>query len=142
MSNKSIIFDTSTLQNAVHALCQLIGTVQVFAFYGPLGVGKTTVIKHMLGELGVTDVVISPTFNYMNIYSNAQGTQFIHFDLYRIKSIEQFMQAGFNEYLYQPNVIVFIEWPEIIENLLSPNTCFVRISYGLDGQRKLEFETI
>ena len=90
----------------------------IFTFKGPLGAGKTTLIKNILRECGVKEVVTSPTFSYVNSYKNSDGKTFYHFDLYRLDSLESFLSLGFDEYLYEKNSFCFIEWPEIIKSIL------------------------
>jgi tRNA threonylcarbamoyladenosine biosynthesis protein TsaE len=104
-------------------------------FTGPLGAGKTTIIRELLRRSGVTGLITSPTFTYVNLYTNEQGQTFYHFDLYRIQTLDEFAHAGFDEYLYQPNSRCFIEWPAIIEPLLSSNVCRVTLDYdGSDAR--------
>ena len=94
----------------------------IFTFRGPLGAGKTTLIKAFLQQCGVTQVVTSPTFTYVNTYTNNKGQKFNHFDLYRLPSLESFLELGFDEYFYESiktgNSWNLIEWPEIIKSLL------------------------
>jgi len=90
----------------------------IVTFQGPLGAGKTTLIKELLKQSGIHENITSPTFGYVNSYTNSQGVTFHHFDLYRINSIENFLSLGFDEYFYQDNSICLIEWPEVITNLL------------------------
>ncbi|MGO3707101.1 MAG: tRNA (adenosine(37)-N6)-threonylcarbamoyltransferase complex ATPase subunit type 1 TsaE [Mesonia hippocampi] len=92
---------------------------KVFAFYGRMGIGKTTLLREIVKQLGTTDNVSSPTFSLVNEYQYPNGLIY-HFDFYRIDNEEEAYDIGFEEYLYSPNY-VFIEWPEKIENLL-PNT--------------------
>lgn len=97
----------------------LLNQYSIVAFYGPLGIGKTTIIKEILRQSGVQEYVTSPTFGYVNTYGNADDTSFNHFDLYRITTLDQFINAGFDEYISRAKTISFIEWPEVIEELLS-----------------------
>lgn len=90
----------------------------IFTFTGPLGVGKTTLIKSFLRHCGVTDNITSPTFNYVNTYKNKKGQVFNHFDLYRINNLNDFLATGFDEFLNNPNEYNLIEWPGVIEKLL------------------------
>ncbi|MBD3231089.1 tRNA (adenosine(37)-N6)-threonylcarbamoyltransferase complex ATPase subunit type 1 TsaE [Candidatus Dependentiae bacterium] len=93
---------------------------KIFTFRGPLGAGKTTLIKELLRKCGVSEVVTSPTFNYVNTYVNLQGQVFNHFDLYRITSIDNFLELGLDEYLYKnEKTWNLIEWPEVIDSLLN-----------------------
>ena len=95
-----------------------MGKGRVFAFYGKMGAGKTTFIKAVCENLGVTDVITSPTFAIVNEYtSETSGDTIYHFDFYRIKKIEEVYDMGYEEYFYSGS-LCFIEWPELIEGLL------------------------
>ncbi len=110
----------------------------IFAFYGEMGVGKTTFIQALCQELGVIEPVSSPTFSIVNEYHYSTNCKIYHFDFYRINSIEEVFDFGYEEYFAEDNYI-FIEWPELIENLLPENTIRVSISIGKDNVRKLTF---
>lgn len=110
-------------------LKSLLTQCAVFTFEGTLGAGKTTLVQEFLSQCGVTDVIQSPTFTYINTYSTADGRHFYHFDLYRLSSQQDFIDAGFYEYLYIPNSWAVIEWPEIIKPLLKHKVCHVKIDY-------------
>jgi tRNA threonylcarbamoyladenosine biosynthesis protein TsaE len=131
-----MIFHRSECTNTVHkVLLPLLKNYRIITFTGPLGAGKTTLIKELLRQSGVTTTVTSPTFGYFNTYHNQHGKTFYHFDLYRISSVNEFINAGFDEYLNQEDAIVFIEWPDVIDSLLKDRELkkFVcRISLALD----------
>ncbi len=110
----------------------------VIAFYGKMGVGKTTFIKAISECLGVEDVITSPTFAIVNEYTSSLGRRIFHFDFYRIKKIEEVYDLGYEEYFYSGNTC-FIEWPEIVETLLPENTLKVNIEELLDGSRIVRF---
>ena len=107
----------------------LVKLARVVAFMGPLGAGKTTLIRALARQMGVTVPVTSPTFTYLGVYPMPGGQQLFHFDLYRITSPAQFYSAGFNEYLGQINSFVFIEWPELIRSVLPVNALLVYLEY-------------
>lgn len=113
--------------------------VQVVTFTGGLGAGKTTFVQAVLRQMGIKLAVVSPTFTYFNQYQLPDGTTVYHFDLYRLQSLAQFEAAGFFEYLYQPNSIVFIEWPEIIDSALKQAVCRVKLSVIDPLVRRLEY---
>jgi tRNA threonylcarbamoyladenosine biosynthesis protein TsaE len=133
---KEYIYGLDEIDRVVEGLLELMSSCSVFTFTGPLGAGKTTIIRELLGRLGVHDPVTSPTFTYVNVYSNKKGQKFYHFDLYRINSLDAFCQAGFDEYLFQPSSWVFIEWPEPIMPILTHDTCNIFIDY-CDDKRKI-----
>jgi tRNA threonylcarbamoyladenosine biosynthesis protein TsaE len=113
------------------------------ALYGELGAGKTTFSKTIISCL--TDLpyetITSPTFNYMNLYSTKTGEILSHFDLYRLKTAEDFLLAGFNEYLGAP-YITLIEWPDKISHLLPLPYQKITISHTMDQARTFEIEDI
>lgn len=110
----------------------------VFAFYGKMGAGKTTFIKAVCEELGVEDVINSPTFAIVNEYVDGKGAPVYHFDFYRIKGLQEVMDMGYEDYVYSGNVC-FMEWPELIENLLPDDAVRVTIREEVDGSRTVEF---
>lgn len=129
MKSNMIIFGQDELPQVAKDLVALMDRYKVFTFTGPLGAGKTSLIRHMLELKGVTQSVTSPTFTYVNVYENEQGQLFYHFDLYRIETLDAFISAGFNEYLYLPNSWTFIEWPEVILPLLTDSVCHCNLEY-------------
>lgn len=116
-----------------------MGKDRVFAFYGKMGAGKTTFIKAVCENLGVTDVITSPTFAIVNEYtSETSGDTIYHFDFYRIKKIEEVYDMGYEEYFYSGS-LCFIEWPELIEGLLPDDATKVTIEEDGDGSRTVRF---
>lgn len=109
----------------------------VFAFYGKMGAGKTTFIKSLCEVLGVSDVVSSPTFSLVNEYrSDTTGELIYHFDFYRIKETEEVYDMGYEDYFYS-GALCFIEWPELIEDLLPGDAVKVTIEEAEGGVRRL-----
>ena len=100
--------------------------VKVIAFSGPMGSGKTTFIKAICNELGVTETVSSPTFALVNEYRSATGIPVYHFDFYRIKNENEARDIGCEEYFYSGNYC-FVEWSEKILNLLPKEIVHVTI---------------
>lgn len=104
---------------------QLIATglgYKIWTFYGEMGAGKTTLIKAICQELGVTESVSSPTFSLVNEYKTSNNSIVYHFDFYRIKSIEEVYDIGYEDYFYSGNLCL-IEWPQKVEELLSNEIC-------------------
>ena len=116
-----------------------MGRGRVFAFYGKMGAGKTTFIKAVCEQLGVEDVITSPTFAIVNEYtSELSGDTIYHFDFYRIKKLGEVYDMGYEEYFYGGG-LCFIEWPELIESLLPEDATKVTISENADGTRTVSF---
>ena len=114
-----------------------IGDSTVFAFYGNMGAGKTTFVKAVCEELGVDDVITSPTFSIVNEYRSEQTGELIyHFDFYRVKKSEDVYDMGFEDYFYS-GALCFIEWPELCEEVLPDDTVKVSINEEPDGSRTI-----
>ena len=110
----------------------------VFAFHGQMGAGKTTFIKAICEELGVEDVINSPTFAIINEYrSETTGELIYHFDFYRINKLSEAEDIGTEDYFYS-GALGFIEWPEKIEDLLPGDVVEVTIKENPDGTRTVE----
>lgn len=112
---------------------------KVFAFYGEMGVGKTTFISYLAEALAIEGQVSSPTYGYVNEYFSPTYGLIYHFDLYRITSEEEAYDIGIEEYIYGEN-IVFIEWAENIENLLPED--YVKVNIRKDKHDVREIEVI
>lgn len=127
----------SALQESARLLLNNFPNDRIFAFYGAMGAGKTTFIKAICHELGSNDYVTSPTFALINEYSTTEGSVIYHFDFYRIKKLEEAFDLGYEDYIYSGNYC-FIEWPEMIEQLLPEGIVEVRIKEGDKGIRLVE----
>lgn len=137
-------YSLENLPMLVDELYKLKPTCKVYTFIGDLGAGKTTLVKALLKKFGVREPVTSPTFSYVNTYTNERNEKLHHFDLYRLSNIDEFLMAGFDEFLHEPNSWIFVEWPEIIEPLLQHNVCKVIIGYDLQNhaQRIVTYQMI
>ena len=131
------IIKIENLQNYPDAAKEFIEAMngrRIFAFYGNMGTGKTTLIKSICEAMGVEDAINSPTFAIVNEYEDREGETIFHFDFYRIKSLAEVYNMGYEEYLYS-DAYCFIEWPELIEELLPEETTKVYINEESDGTR-------
>ena len=134
---KIIVSDRSRLRDAArHFLRETAGS-RIFAFYGQMGSGKTTFIKALCSEMGVTDTVTSPSFTLVNEYKRPGNPSVYHFDFYRIKKISEVLDFGIEEY-FDSDSPCFMEWPELIEQLLPPETLRLLITVTDDGGRIIE----
>lgn len=129
-----LIKNLDGLQLAAKQFVDNIGTNRVYAFYGRMGAGKTTFIKAVCQELGVNDVVTSPTFAIVNEYTSGQGDPIYHFDFYRIKNIEEVYDMGYEEYVYS-GCLCLMEWPELIAGILPEDMVRVDIKVNGDDSR-------
>ena len=119
---------------AAREFIDAMGDNTIFAFYGKMGAGKTTFIKAVCEALGVKDVINSPTFAIVNEYLAGNGDPIYHFDFYRIKKEQEVLDIGYEDYIYS-DCVCFMEWPELIEDLLPADTVKVTISEQEDGSR-------
>ena len=141
------IENLDNIRAAAREFIQHMGEARVFAFYGKMGAGKTTFVKAICEELGVEDVITSPTFAIINEYSidnhDIQRSTFnvqriYHFDFYRIKKLEEVYDMGYEDYFYS-GALCFIEWPELIEEILPGDAVRVSIIEQQDGSRLVKF---
>lgn len=130
------IKSTKELKAAASQFVKFIGDRKVFAFYGGMGAGKTTFIKAICEELGVDENITSPTFALVNEYNANSGKLIYHFDCYRLKDVREAYDFGAEEYFYSGN-LCFVEWPEIIEQLLPDNAVEVKINVLPDESREV-----
>ena len=130
------IENLDNIRAAAHEFIQNMGDAHVFAFYGKMGAGKTTFVKAICEELGVEDVITSPTFAIINEYEGEETIY--HFDFYRIKKLEEVYDMGYEDYFYS-GALCFIEWPELIEEILPDDAVRVSIIEQQDGSRLVKF---
>ncbi len=126
------------IHEAARSFISAMGDNTVFAMYGKMGAGKTTFIKAVCECLGVEDVINSPTFAIVNEYRSDKGELIYHFDFYRIKKLEEVYDMGYEDYFYS-GALCFIEWPELIEELLPENAIKVTIEVNEDNSRTIHF---
>ena len=137
------IQDIEHIREAAREFIEHIGERRVFAFYGKMGAGKTTFVKAICEELGVDDVITSPTFAIINEYTPSSlllppPSKIFHFDFYRIKKLEEVYDMGYEDYFYS-GALCFIEWPELIEEILPDDAVRVSITEQEDGSRVVSF---
>ena len=133
---KISISSLSELSRVADAVIERLNGRNVVAFRAPMGAGKTTLIAEIVAALGSGDVVTSPTFALVNEYDTDEGGVVYHFDFYRIKSLEEVYNMGYEEYLYS-DAVCFMEWPELIEGLLPEECIRVEIEEENDGTRTI-----
>ncbi|MBP1667198.1 MAG: tRNA ((37)-N6)-threonylcarbamoyltransferase complex ATPase subunit type 1 TsaE [Bacteroidetes bacterium] len=134
---KIILRHTNQLPETVKLLLTLTGQKRLFAFYGPMGSGKTTIIKAICRELGAEDQASSPSFTIVNEYRTKGGDALYHIDFYRIKKQEEVFDFGIEEY-FASGSYCFMEWPELVEEILPPETYKIRITVGEKDERILD----
>ena len=125
------------LQDLTYIAKEILRNVpnKTLLFYGTMGVGKTTLIKELSKQLGVTDVINSPTFSLVNEYE-IMNDKIYHFDFYRIKSEEEALDIGIEDYFFSGHWNL-IEWPENISNLLPPNSTKIEMNKNQNGSRTI-----
>jgi tRNA threonylcarbamoyladenosine biosynthesis protein TsaE len=123
------------LEEAAKRLLEFSGSQKMFVFYGDMGAGKTTFIKAVCSQLRVKETVSSPTFSIVNEYEG-DGQRIYHFDFYRIKSIQEAYDIGYEEYFYSGDICL-VEWPEKIEELLPEHYIKIRITTVYPEKRVL-----
>ena len=134
-----VIKNLASIGDAAKEFNKQIGNRTVFAFRGKMGAGKTTFIKAVCEELGVSETVNSPSFAIINEYvSDITGETIYHFDFYRINNIQEAYHIGAEDY-FASGALCFIEWPEKIESLLPLDTVFVTIEEGGNEERAVNY---
>jgi tRNA threonylcarbamoyladenosine biosynthesis protein TsaE len=140
MASKTVV--AKSLEDLPSAAAKILSDLEghtVFALRGPMGAGKTTLIKAFCDLLGVREVVSSPTFALVNEYTDEAGEPVFHFDFYRIKKIEEVFDIGYEEYFYS-DYRCFIEWPELVESLLPEFFVEVNIRVGENEERIISYQ--
>ncbi len=138
---QKLIYQLDELPELVSGLAEQLQDKKIIVLVGELGAGKTTLVKALLKEWGVSDDITSPTFAYVNYYKNRDGRGFFHFDLYRIGGLEEFLSQGFDEYLQQSNMVCIIEWPQVIEPLLKSGYTCLSLKHVASDSRSITILT-
>ena len=134
--DKKIEFVEEEVPAVASELKNMIDGYKIISFSGPLGAGKTTMIRELLSLFKVEQgVVKSPTFTTMNVYKGDGDKVFYHFDLYRLESVGEFMESGFDEYLGEGSLSL-IEWPEVILPILEGRSLLVELDYSDCGKKR------
>ena len=128
--------NTGELEKVAKSLAGMLKESPIALFFGEMGAGKTTFIKSLCKELGSEDVVTSPTFSIINDYSLKDGSLIHHFDFYRIKSVEEAYDLGYEEYFYSGEICL-VEWPQLIESLLPESYIKVTIDVDIEDNRNI-----
>ena len=126
------------LRNVAHTILSDLPDQYIYAFNGKMGAGKTTLIKAFCEELGVEEVVTSPTFALVNEYNSKDNNPVYHFDFYRIKKIDEVFDIGYEEYFYSNNYC-FVEWPELVLELLPESYVYILIEEDDSGNRIISY---
>jgi tRNA threonylcarbamoyladenosine biosynthesis protein TsaE len=130
----------SELPSAASTIINNADSQKIFLFYGDMGAGKTTLIKAMCENMGVTEPVTSPTFSIVNEYQG-KTSKIYHFDFYRLKNETEALDMGYEEYFYS-GAYCFIEWPEKIPSLLPEHYTRIKINVTNDNSRQIMVEKI
>ena len=131
---KDINYSIEEIDKTAKIVLSLNPSTKIFIFNGEMGSGKTTIIKAIIKELGYEGIVSSPTFSLINEYFN--GDKIYHFDFYRIKSREELLDIGIDEYI-SSNDWCFIEWPNLIVDMLPDKHIELNIDVISSGNRKI-----
>lgn len=141
MMKTIIASSVGELRSIAKSILKDIPDQNVFAFNGKMGTGKTTLIKAMCEELGVEEVVTSPTFALVNEYISEDNNSIYHFDFYRIKKLDEVFDIGYEEYFYSDN-FCFIEWPELVLELLPETYVYILIEEEEESGRRMISYTV
>jgi len=131
---KSIIYSIDEIEDVAKKILSLNLNSKIYILYGNMGSGKTTLIKSIVEKLDIDSVANSPTFSIINEYYN--GDKIYHFDLYRIKDMDELLDIGIEEYVNGSN-ICFIEWPDLVIEMLPKNYNTLKLEVVSNNERKL-----
>ncbi|MBQ5670049.1 MAG: tRNA (adenosine(37)-N6)-threonylcarbamoyltransferase complex ATPase subunit type 1 TsaE [Tidjanibacter sp.] len=127
------------LPDAAEEILGALDGRNVVALYGPMGAGKTTLVREICAQLGSEDTVTSPTFALINRYDTAEGDAIFHFDFYRIERPEEAFDMGYEEYFYSDGLCL-VEWPEKVEELLPDDVMKVTITPTSNTRRVITID--
>jgi len=136
-----VTYELSDINLVASELIKSADEERIWVFQGPMGAGKTTLIKALARKFGILDQVSSPTFGIVNQYENIEGNVFYHFDFYRIDDPTEALDIGIEEYFYSGNYC-WIEWAEKIQAFLPENFFLIKIESISDIKRQLTFQQI
>ena len=131
-----VLFTLPQIQTAAATFLAAVKNSNVVALHGEMGAGKTTFVHAVCNELGVANAVSSPTFSIINEYTTAAGNTIYHLDLYRLKSVQEAIDAGVEDCFYSGNLCL-VEWPEIAPSIFPDNTLHAYIEIAGDIERRL-----
>ena len=131
-----VLFTLPQIKSAVTQFLSAVNNHNVIALHGEMGAGKTTFVHALCDELGVENAVSSPTFSIINAYTSAKGKTIYHLDLYRLKSVQEAIDAGVEDCFYSGNLCL-VEWPEIAPTIFPEDTLHVHIEIAGNDERRL-----
>ena len=131
-----VLFTLPQIKSAAATFLGAVKNTNVIALHGEMGAGKTTFVHALCDELGVQNAVSSPTFSIINEYATAAGKTIYHLDLYRLKSVQEAIDAGVEDCFYSGNLCL-VEWPEIAPAIFPEDTLHVYIEIAGDNERRL-----
>lgn len=132
-----IQYHLKDIKSAANELLKMFPHQKCFAFYAEMGSGKTTLINEMCKQIGVEEKTSSPTFSIINEYQTKIGNRVFHLDLYRLKGVQDAIEAGVGDVLAQSENYCLIEWPEIAEVLLDRNCVRLKINFITNEEREI-----
>ena len=135
------VFGLEEINEVAKAILALPNLNKVITFHAEMGVGKTTLIKELVKELGVIEHSSSPTFSLVNEYEAQDGKIIYHFDLYRINNEMEAYDMGIDEYFYSGNWC-FIEWPEKVPHLIPLEHAAIKIQLLPNGMREIQVKNV
>ena len=125
------IYSLAELPRIAHGLVTRYGE-SIYLLTGELGAGKTTLVKEMCAQLGVSEPTSSPTFSIVNQYRGESGPVY-HLDCYRLRDVEEALDAGLEDIFARAGTTVFVEWPAVIEPLLPTSVVRLRLEHTPGG---------